>query len=184
MSSRRVYRGAARPGPPGASCPGRAKGGDCSAPNRGSGVGTVKSGHKMTGTTATTPRPKDTSALRTMVVCDDREVMRLGLVEMLQAMQWAERPEGIQLAGPGVGLPRGQLGSERHRDSWRRRPPPRNSRRQGDRQDPPPRSCSCCATVKAASLAVAAGLPVDGYFLEEDLSVPMLRSLAGPARRA
>jgi DNA-binding NarL/FixJ family response regulator len=30
---------------------------------------------------------------------------------------------------------------------------------------------------EAAHLAVAAGLPVDGYFLEEDLSVPMLRSL-------
>ena len=30
---------------------------------------------------------------------------------------------------------------------------------------------------EAANLAVAAGLPVDGYFLEEDLSVPMLRSL-------
>ena len=30
---------------------------------------------------------------------------------------------------------------------------------------------------QAAHLAVAAGLPVDGYFLEEDLSVSMLRSL-------
>ena len=30
---------------------------------------------------------------------------------------------------------------------------------------------------EAAHLAGAVGLPVDGYFLEEDLSVPMLRSL-------
>src|ERR1035441_11089553 len=49
----------------------------------------------MTGTTATTIRPKDASTMRAMVVCDDREVMRLGLIEMLQAMHWASDVKGF-----------------------------------------------------------------------------------------
>jgi hypothetical protein len=68
----------------------------------------------MTGTTARTFRPKDASAMRTMVVGDDREVMRLGLVEMLQAMQ-CNRPERLQLPAPRMDIPRWQLGAQLHR---------------------------------------------------------------------
>ena len=49
----------------------------------------------MTGTTATSLRQKEASAIRSVVVCDDREVMRLGLVEMLQAMRWASDLKGF-----------------------------------------------------------------------------------------
>ncbi len=49
----------------------------------------------MTGTTATTFRREEVGTIRTMVVCDDRDVMRLGLVEMLQTTQWATELMGF-----------------------------------------------------------------------------------------
>lgn len=130
----------------------------------------------MTSTTATTPRPKDTSALRTVVVCDDREVMRLGLVEMLQAMQWAGDLKGFSSLDPawaylaGISTPDaiailGGTSAARELETTGR--PAR----------PPTQVVLMLRDSEGASLAVAAGLPVDGYFLEEDLSVPMLRSL-------
>ena len=51
----------------------------------------------MTGTTAPTLRREEVSTIRTMVVCDDRDVMRLGLVEMLQTTKtkWATELTGF-----------------------------------------------------------------------------------------
>ncbi len=51
----------------------------------------------MTGTTATTLRREEVGTIRTMVVCDDRDVMRLGLVEMLQTTKtkWATELMGF-----------------------------------------------------------------------------------------
>jgi DNA-binding NarL/FixJ family response regulator len=130
----------------------------------------------MTGITATTLRPKDASAMRAMVVCDDREVMRLGLVEMLQAMHWATDLKGFSslplawsyLAGTSapsaIAILGGSLAAKELSVTGR---PTR----------PPTQIVLMLRDSEAAHLAVAAGLPVDGYFLEEDLSVPMLRSL-------
>jgi hypothetical protein len=42
----------------------------------------------MTRTKATVLHPGQASTARAIVVCDDREVMRFGLVDMLQAMNW------------------------------------------------------------------------------------------------
>jgi len=49
----------------------------------------------MTRTTATILRPGEVNTIRTMVVCDDRDVMRLGLVEMLQTTKWATELMGF-----------------------------------------------------------------------------------------
>ena len=130
----------------------------------------------MTGTTATTLRPKDASAMRAVVVCDDREVMRLGLIEMLQTMQWASDLKGFSSlplawsylstssAPTAVAILGGTLATKELRAIGR---PSR----------PPTRVVLMLRDSEAANLAVAADLPVDGYFLEEDLSAPMLRSL-------
>ena len=130
----------------------------------------------MTGTTATTLRSKDASAMLAMVVCDDREVMRLGLIEMLQAMQWAGDLKGFSSvplawnylsassASTAVAILGGSLAAKELRVSGR---PSR----------PPTRVVLMLRDSEAVHLAAAAGLPVDGYFFEEDLSAPMLRSL-------
>ena len=69
--------------------------------------------------------------MRAMVVCDDREVMRLGLVEMLQAMQLGDRPEGLQFASRRVDLPRRQPRPQRRSRSSAALLRPRSWRRAG-----------------------------------------------------
>jgi DNA-binding NarL/FixJ family response regulator len=130
----------------------------------------------MTGTTATTIRPKGASAMRAMVVCDDREVMRLGLMEMLQAMHWATDLKGFSSLPPAwtylggssapsaIAILGGTLAAKELEAA-------------GRLSRPPTQIVLMLRDSEAAHLAAAAGLPVDGYFLEEDLSVPMLRSL-------
>ncbi len=130
----------------------------------------------MTGTTARTLRPKDASTMRAVVVCDDREVMRLGLVEMLQAMHWASDLKGFSslplawtyLADSSAPNAIAILGGT-------------SAARELETAGRPTRPATQVVLMlrdsEAAHLAGAAGLPVDGYFLEEDLSVPMLRSL-------
>ena len=130
----------------------------------------------MTGTTATTIRPKDASTMRAMVVCDDREVMRLGLIEMLQAMHWASDLKGfssLDLAwahladssAPNAIAILGGTSAAKELEAA------------GRPKTPATQIVLMLRDSQAAHLAVAAGLPVDGYFLEEDLSVSMLRSL-------
>jgi DNA-binding NarL/FixJ family response regulator len=110
-----------------------------------------------------------------MVVCDDREVMRLGLLEMLQAMQWTSDLKGFSSLAPAWAYLAGSsapsaiaiLGGAAAKELEASGRPAR----------PPNQVVLMLRDSEAASLAVAAGLPVDGYFLEEDLSVPMLRSL-------
>ncbi len=132
----------------------------------------------MTGTTATTLRPKDASAMRAMVVCDDREVMRLGLLEMLQAMHWTTDLKGFGTLAPAwsyldassapssVAILGGTSAAKELETV-------------GRPLSPATQIVLMLRDSQAAHLAVAAGLPVDGYFLEEDLSVPMLLSLLG-----
>ncbi|MGO9581454.1 MAG: response regulator transcription factor [Acidimicrobiales bacterium] len=134
----------------------------------------------MTGTTARTLRQKDASTMRAMVVCDDREVMRLGLVEMLvemlQAMHWETDLRGFStlpvawahLAGSTAPSAIAILGGTSAA---------KELEVNGRPARPPTQVVLMLRDSEAAHLAVAAGLPVDGYFLEEDLSVPMLRSL-------
>lgn len=129
----------------------------------------------MTGT-ATTPRPERTGRLRTVVVCDDREVMRLGLLDMLQAMQWASEVKAFSSldsawdfldASTGTGAVAIIGGATAVKELETGGRPDRASVRVvfmlRDSDEP--------------NLAAAAELPVDGYFLEEDLSVTMLQSL-------
>jgi DNA-binding NarL/FixJ family response regulator len=97
-------------------------------------------------------------------------------MEMLQAMHWASDLKGFSslplawnyLAGssaPGaVAILGGSLATKELEAIGR---PSR----------PPTQIVLMLRDSEAAHLAGAAGLPVDGYFLEEDLSVPMLRSL-------
>src|ERR1035441_7879494 len=130
----------------------------------------------MTGTTATTIRPKDASTMRAMVVCDDREVMRLGLIEMLQAMHWASDLKGFSsldlawahLADSSTPNAIAILGGTSAA---------KELEEAGRPKTPATQIVLMLRDSQAAHLAVAAGLPVDGYFLEEDLSVSMLRSL-------
>jgi two-component system nitrate/nitrite response regulator NarL len=132
----------------------------------------------MTGTATTTIRPKDAGATLAMVVCDDREVMRLGLVEMLQAMQWASDLKGFSSlasawgylaasSAPSAVAILGGTAAARELEAA------------GRPKSPATQIVLMLRDSQAAHLAVAAGLPVDGYFLEEDLSVSMLRSLLG-----
>ena len=132
----------------------------------------------MTGTTATTIRPKGASAMRAMVVCDDREVMRLGLIEMLQVMTLGDRPEGIQFAGRLAWAdPWRQPRPQRRCDTRRRLGGERARRgRRAARAAADPDRPDAARQPSGTPRAVA-GLPVDGYFLEEDFSVPMFRSL-------
>jgi len=130
----------------------------------------------MTGTTATTIRPAQASATRAMVVCDDREVMRLGLVEMLQAMREASELKGFDSLSPAwnylaassapsaIAILGGAAAAKELEAA-------------GRPKGPATQIVLMLRDSQAAHLAVAAGLPVDGYFLEEDLSVSMLRSL-------
>jgi DNA-binding NarL/FixJ family response regulator len=114
--------------------------------------------------------------MRAVVVCDDREVMRLGLVEMLQAMHWASDLKGFSSlplawtyladsSAPNAIAILGGTSAARELETAGR--PTR----------PTTQVVLMLRDSEAAHLAGAAGLPVDGYFLEEDLSVPMLRSL-------
>jgi len=111
-----------------------------------------------------------------MVVCDDREVMRLGLVKMLQAMKWATDLKGFNslpiawtyLAGSAATSAIAILGGTSAA---------RELETTGRPTRPPTRIVLMLSNGEAAHLAVAAGLPVDGFFLEEDLSVSMLRTL-------
>ena len=130
----------------------------------------------MTGTATTTPRPAETSRRRTVVVCDDREVMRLGLLEMLQAMQWASDVKAFasldqawgfldaSSASSAVAVLGGGVAAKELEASGR---PVKASTR----------VVLMLRDSEEANLAAAAGLPVDGYFLEEELSVSMLRTL-------
>jgi DNA-binding NarL/FixJ family response regulator len=114
--------------------------------------------------------------MRAMVVCDDREVMRLGLLEMLQAMQWASDLKGFSSlaaawghlaasSAPSAVAILGGSAAAMELDAA------------GRPKAPATQIVLMLRDSQAAHLAVAAGLPVDGYFLEEDLSVPTLRSL-------
>jgi DNA-binding NarL/FixJ family response regulator len=111
-----------------------------------------------------------------MIVCDDREVMRLGLVEMLQAMKWATDLRSFSslalawtyLAASSASTAIAILGGSSAAAELEATGRPAR---------PPVRIVLMLRDSEAAHLAAAAGLPADGYFLEEDLSVPMLRSL-------
>ena len=130
----------------------------------------------MTRTTAVTLRPGEASTTRAMVVCDDRDVMRLGLVEMLQAMHWAADLKGFSAlpaawtylvsssATSAIAILGGTSAAKELAATGR---PPR----------PPTRIALMLRDSENAHLAVAVGLPVDGFFLEDDLSVSMLRVL-------
>ena len=130
----------------------------------------------MTRTTATILRPGEVNTIRTMVVCDDRDVMRLGLVEMLQAMHWAADLKGFSSlpaawtylaassATDAIAILGGTSAAEELKAT-------------GRPEKPTTRIVLMLRDSEAAHLAVAAGLPVDGFFLEEDLSVSMLRAL-------
>ncbi|MFZ2057636.1 MAG: response regulator transcription factor [Acidimicrobiales bacterium] len=131
----------------------------------------------MTRTTATVLHPgEEASTARAMVVCDDREVMRLGLVEMLQAMKWATDLRSFSslalawtyLAASSASTAIAILGGSSAAAELEAT---------GRPIGPPIRIVLMLRDSEAAHLAAAAGLPADGYFLEEDLSVPMLRSL-------
>jgi len=111
-----------------------------------------------------------------MVVCDDREVMRLGLVKMLQATRWSSDPKGFSSLAPAwshlaaspapsaIAILGGASAANELASAGR----PKNLATQ---------IVLMLRDSEAAHLAVAAELPVDGYFLEEDLSVSMLASL-------
>jgi hypothetical protein len=111
-----------------------------------------------------------------MVVCDDRDVMRLGLVEMLQEMHWAADLKGFSslpiawtyLAGSSATSAIAILGGTSAAEELAATGRPTR---------PPTRIVLMLRDSEAAHLAVAVGLPVDGFFLEEDLSVSMLRAL-------
>ena len=130
----------------------------------------------MTRTTATTLRPGEASTIRAMVVCDDRDVMRLGLVKMLQAMHWAADLKGFSslpiawtyLAGSSATSAIAILGGTSAAEELAATGRPTR---------PPTRIVLMLRDSEAAHLVVAVGLPVDGFFLEEDLSVSMLRAL-------
>jgi DNA-binding NarL/FixJ family response regulator len=114
--------------------------------------------------------------MRAMVVCDDREVMRLGLIEMLQAMHWASDLKGFSSldlawahladssAPNAIAILGGTSAAKELEEA-------------GRPKTPATQIVLMLRDSQAAHLAVAAGLPVDGYFLEEDLSISMLRSL-------
>ena len=131
----------------------------------------------MTRTIATVLHPGEgASTARAMIVCDDREVMRLGLVEMLQAMKWATDLRSFSslalawtyLAASSASTAIAILGGSSAAAELEATGRPAR---------PPVRIVLMLRDSEAAHLAAAAGLPADGYFLEEDLSVPMLRSL-------
>jgi DNA-binding NarL/FixJ family response regulator len=102
--------------------------------------------------------------------------MRLGLVEMLQAMHWAADLKGFSslraawayLAGSSATSAIAILGGTSA---------PEELKAIGRPSRPPSRIVLMLRDSEAAHLTVAAGLPVDGFFLEEDLSVSMLRVL-------
>jgi DNA-binding NarL/FixJ family response regulator len=130
----------------------------------------------MTRTKATVLHPGQASTARAIVVCDDREVMRFGLVDMLQAMNWTAELRSFTslpsawtyLAGSSASSATAILGGSSAAADLEVTGRPKR---------PPTRIVLMLRDSEAAHLAVAAGLPVDGYFLEEDLSVSMLRSL-------
>ncbi len=130
----------------------------------------------MTGTRATTIRHQAAATTRAMVVCDDREVMRLGLVKMLQAMRWSSdlkafsslAPAWSHLAASPAPSAIAILGGASAANELASAGRPKNLATQ---------IVLMLRDSEAAHLAVAAELPVDGYFLEEDLSVSMLASL-------
>jgi|GEM_PF-541347 len=130
---------------------------------------------KMTRTTATSLRPGE-AVTRAVVVCDDRDVMRLGLVEMLQTMQWARDLKGFSsvpeawayLAGSSAFSAIAILGGTSA---------PGELETAGRPPRPPTRIALMLRDIEATHLAVAAGLPVDGFFLEEELSASTLRAL-------
>jgi len=111
-----------------------------------------------------------------MVVCDDREVMRLGLVEMLQAIEGGSEVKSFSslpfawayLAASPAPAAIAILGGASAAEELEAA---------GRPAGPPTQIVLMLRDSEAANLAVAAGLPADGYFLEEDLSVPMFRSL-------
>jgi DNA-binding NarL/FixJ family response regulator len=114
--------------------------------------------------------------MRAMVVCDDREVMRLGLIEMLQAMRFTSDLRGFSslsqawahLSDSPAESAIAILGGAAA---------PKELKAAGRPKTPSTQIVLMLKDSQAAHLAVAAGLPVDGYFLEEDLSISMLRSL-------
>lgn len=129
----------------------------------------------MKRTTATTLRPGE-AAIRAMVVCDDRDVMRLGLVEILQTTQWAAGLKGFSslsaswhyLADSSATSAIAILGGPSALEELKTI---------GRPSRPPTRIVLMLRDSAASHLAAAAGLPVDGFFLEEDLSAAMLRAL-------
>ncbi|MGO9963921.1 MAG: LuxR C-terminal-related transcriptional regulator [Acidimicrobiales bacterium] len=129
----------------------------------------------MTRTPATSLRG-DQAAIPTVVVCDDRDVMRLGLVEMLDAIRCAADLKGFTsvpdgwayLADSSAAGAVAILGGNSA---------PFELERAGRPSRPPTRIVLMLRDSEATRLSVAAGLPVDGFFLEEDLSTSMLRTL-------
>lgn len=130
----------------------------------------------MTVTRATTIRHEAAGATRCIIVCDDREVMRLGLIKMLQAMRWSSDLKGFSslasawgyLAASSAPSAVAILGGAAAANELASAGRPKILATQ---------IVLMLRDSQTAHLAVAAELPVDGYFLEEDLSVSMLASL-------
>src|ERR1035438_6798232 len=115
----------------------------------------------MTGTATTTIRLKDASAMRAMVVCDDREVMRLGLVQMLQAMQWASDLKGFSSLAAAWGY-LAATSAPRAIAILGGTVAARELEAAGRPKSPATQIVLMLRDSQAAHLAVAAGLPVDG----------------------
>lgn len=102
--------------------------------------------------------------------------MRLGLVEMLQAMEIASEVRSFSsialaweyLAGSSAPSAIAVLGGATAAEELETA---------GRPVSPPTQIVLMLRDSEAAHLAVAAELPADGYFLEEELSMPMFRSL-------
>jgi len=130
----------------------------------------------MTDKHAKVPRSVEAENAVVIIVCDDREVIRLGLVEMLQEMKYGTEVKGFSSLSmawkyladsplpAAIAILGGTSAAEELEIAGR---PVR----------PPTQIVLMMRDSEAAHLAVAAELPADGYFLEEDLSWPMLGSL-------
>src|SRR5271166_1066399 len=113
----------------------------------------------MTSKTATVSHSTEAITARAMVVCDDREVMRLGLVEMLQAMGATEVRSFSSLPSTWAYLADGSapkataiLGGTSAAQELEMA---------GRPAKPPTQIVLMLHDSEAAHLAVAAGLPVD-----------------------
>lgn len=117
------------------------------------------------------PRTKLVRRAPVFVVCDDREVIRRGLVEMLQAI---DATAGVHSFGSVSGawkqLADGPAPAATAVLGWM--PAIEELRLLGRPVSPPTQVLLLLPNADPALLEVAAELPADGYLLERDLSVP------------